>query len=324
MRILVTGGAGFIGSNFVRFLSELPNFQENKVIVLDKFTYAADRGILDEFSSHNNISVVTGDICDEILVAKLLPEIDAVINFAAESHVDRSIVSSREFMDANVIGVHNLIDQIYRSGKKIRFVHVSTDEVYGQIKTGSWDESWPMEPNSPYAASKAAGEMILKSYFKTHNCDVLITRGCNNYGPNQFPEKIIPKFITNLLKGEKVHLYGNGQNIREWIHVSDHCKGIYEVLRNGETGETYNIGSGQEISNLDLTLKIIELLGQSPNQVTYVPDRKAHDFRYSMDSSKIFNSLNFHPTVTLDEGLTQTIGWYVANEEWWSEKRIDQ
>lgn len=323
MRILVTGGAGFIGSNFVRFLSEQPDFQENIVIVLDKFTYAADKGILTEFGSLSNVKIVTGDICDETLVASLIPEVDAVINFAAESHVDRSIVSSAEFMVANINGVHNLIDQIYRSGKKIRFVQVSTDEVYGQIKTGSWDETWPMEPNSPYAASKAAAELILKSYVKTHNCDVLITRGCNNYGPNQFPEKLIPKFITNLLRGENVQLYGNGKNIREWIHVSDHCKGIYEVLQNGQTGETYNIGSGLEISNTDLTLRIFELMGKSPDLITYVQDRKAHDFRYSMNSRKIHTSLNFFPKVTLSQGLTQTIEWYAANEQWWSEKKID-
>jgi dTDP-glucose 4,6-dehydratase len=317
MKLLVTGGAGFIGSNFVRLLINLSGFE---IRVLDKFTYAADKFVLREFESVSNVEIVEGDICDATLIKSLISDVDAVINFAAESHVDRSIEHSAEFIRTNIGGVHCLIEEIYRSGRKIRFIQVSTDEVYGDIDEGSWDENSPLLPNSPYAASKAAGELVARSYHKTHGCDVIITRGCNSYGPYQFPEKLIPKFITSILTDKQLTIYGDGKNVREWIHVNDHCRAILEILLNGKSGELYNIGSSEEINNLNLTLKLLANLGESDDRLNFVTDRKGHDQRYSMNSAKLNSELNFRNQISLEIGLRETIDWYQENKNWWKDK----
>lgn len=317
MKILVTGGAGFIGSNFIRLLIKHDGFE---VRVVDKFTYAADESILSEFQDLPTVEIVKGDICDSNLINSLLYDVDAVVNFAAESHVDRSIENSSDFVRTNINGVHNLIEAIYQSNRKIRFVQVSTDEVYGDIHEGSWDEQSPLLPNSPYAASKASGEMIARSYHKTHGCDVIITRGCNSYGPYQFPEKLIPKFITSILLGEQLTVYGDGKNVREWIHVNDHCRAILAALLSGKSGEVYNIGSGVEISNIDLTRQLLTNLEESEDRIKFVTDRKGHDHRYSMNSEKLFNELNFKIDVSFGTGLRETVTWYQQNSMWWKEK----
>jgi len=317
MKLLVTGGAGFIGSNFIRLLMQHQGFE---IKVLDKFTYAADKSILSEFQDFCNVEIVEGDICDTNLIRGLLFDVDAVINFAAESHVDRSIENSSDFVRTNINGVHSLIEEIYRSDRKIRFVQISTDEVYGDIDEGSWDEQSPLLPNSPYAASKAAGELIARSYHKTHGCDVVITRGCNSYGPYQFPEKLIPKFITSTLSGEQLTIYGDGKNVREWLHVNDHCRAILTILLSGKTGEIYNIGSGEEVSNISLTYQLLANLRESKDRIKFVSDRKGHDQRYSMRSEKLGTELNFRNQISLEKGLRETIIWYQQNTIWWKDK----
>ena len=317
MRLLVTGGAGFIGSNFVRRIYDQTLEGISSVIVLDKMTYAGVQENLDGVIGHRNYSLVVGDICDGNLVSSLLSEVDAVINFAAESHVDRSIGSAAEFVETNVGGVQVLLDAIKASGRKIRFVQVSTDEVYGSIESGSWTEEWPLQPNSPYSASKAGGELLARAYYKTHGLDVVITRCSNNYGTHHFPEKLIPLFVTNLLEGKKVPVYGNGKNVRDWLHVDDHCRGIHKVLMNGRAGEVYNIGGGRELNNLEITSLILEAMGKDESSIEYVEDRKGHDFRYSVDWSKINRELGYEPQVKFEDGLRDTIQWYRDNESWW-------
>ena len=317
MRLLVTGGAGFIGSNFVRRVHDQTLNGISSVIVLDKMTYAGVQENLDGVIGHGNYSLVVGDICDGNLVSSLLSEIDAVINFAAESHVDRSIGSAAEFVETNVGGVQVLLDAIKVSGRKIRFVQVSTDEVYGSIESGSWTEEWPLQPNSPYSASKAGGELLARAYYKTHGLDVVITRCSNNYGSHHFPEKLIPLFVTNLLEGKKVPVYGNGKNVRDWLHVDDHCRGIHKVLMNGRAGEVYNIGGGRELNNLEITHLILEAMGKDESSIEYVEDRKGHDLRYSVDWTKINRELGYEPEVKFEDGLRNTIQWYRDNESWW-------
>ena len=317
MRLLVTGGAGFIGSNFVRRIYDQTLEGISSVIVLDKMTYAGVQENLDGVIGHRNYSLVVGDICDGNLVSSLLSEVDAVINFAAESHVDRSIGSAAEFVETNVGGVQVLLDAIKASGRKIRFVQVSTDEVYGSIESGSWTEEWPLQPNSPYSASKAGGELLARAYYKTHGLDVVITRCSNNYGTHHFPEKLIPLFVTNLLEGKKVPVYGNGKNVRDWLHVDDHCRGIHKVLMNGRAGEVYNIGGGRELNNLEITHLILEAMGKDESSIEYVEDRKGHDLRYSVDWTKINRELGYEPEVKFEDGLRDTIQWYRDNESWW-------
>ena len=317
MRLLVTGGAGFIGSNFVRRVYDQTLNGISSVIVLDKMTYAGVRQNLDGVIGHANHSLVVGDICDGNLVSNLLSEIDAVINFAAESHVDRSIGSAAEFVETNVAGVQVLLDAIKASGRNIRFIQVSTDEVYGSIDSGSWTEEWPLQPNSPYSASKAGGELLARAYFKTHGLDVVITRCSNNYGTHHFPEKLIPLFVTNLLEGKKVPVYGNGKNVRDWLHVDDHCQGIHKVLMNGRAGQVYNIGGGRELNNLEITNLILEAMGKDESSIEYVEDRKGHDLRYSVDWTKINRELGYEPEVKFENGLRDTIQWYRDNESWW-------
>ena len=317
MRILVTGGAGFIGSNFVRMIARGALREITSVTVLDKLTYAGVLSNLAEAENLNSYRFIKGDICDSKLVKSLLDEVDAVINFAAESHVDRSIAGAEDFVQTNIVGVQVLLDAIKTSGRKVRLLQVSTDEVYGSIESGSWTEEWPLLPNSPYSASKAGGELLARSYQRTHGLDVVITRCSNNYGTHHFPEKLIPLFITNLLEGKKVPVYGSGLNVRDWLHVDDHCRGIHLALTQGKIGEIYNIGGGRELNNLEITDLILSAMGADKSSIEFVEDRKGHDLRYSVDWTKINRDLGYEPKVTFEDGLVQTVNWYKNNEAWW-------
>jgi dTDP-glucose 4,6-dehydratase len=317
MRLLVTGGAGFIGSNYVRMTLGGNLLGVSSIVVLDKLTYAGVAANLSFLTGQENFQFIKGDICDSTSVTKLLNEVDAVINFAAESHVDRSITNAAAFVDTNVAGVQVLLDAIKNSSHNIRFLQVSTDEVYGSIESGSWAENWPLLPNSPYSASKAGGELLARAYYKTHGMDVVITRCSNNYGTHHFPEKLIPLFITNLLEGKKVPVYGNGKNIRDWLHVDDHCRGIHKVLMAGKSGEVYNIGGGRELTNLEITDLILTAMDKDQSSIEYVEDRKGHDLRYSVDWTKINRELGYIPQVSFEVGLKNTIQWYRDNESWW-------
>jgi dTDP-glucose 4,6-dehydratase len=315
MRLLVTGGAGFIGSNYIRMLvnGELKGI--SKIIVLDKLTYSGNKQNLIDLDS-SSYEFVQGDICDTDLVLKLSKQVDAIVNFAAESHVDRSIDSSREFIQTNVLGTHTLLESARKSNVEI-FLQVSTDEVYGSIAEGSWDEDFPLKPNSPYAASKASADLISQAYYRTYGMDVRITRCSNNYGPYQYPEKVIPLFITNLIQDKKVPLYGQGLNVRDWLHVTDHCRGIHLVLTKGKPGDVFNIGGGRELSNLELTRVILEAMAASEERIEEVVDRLGHDFRYSLNIEKITNQLGYKPEVDFEEGISQTIEWYKSSKKWW-------
>ncbi len=313
----MTGAAGFIGSNFIRMIAKGDFRGISGVTVLDKLTYA---GVIENLAvdlSALEYEFVQGDICDSSLVGKLLKNTDAVINFAAESHVDRSISGAAEFVQTNIVGVQVILDAIKATGKNIKFLQVSTDEVYGSIESGSWTEEWPLQPNSPYSASKASGELLARSYYQTHGIDVLITRCSNNYGTHHFPEKLIPLFITNLIEGKKLPIYGSGNNVRDWLHVDDHCRGIYAVLMNGQSGEIYNIGGGRELTNLEITGLILEAMDADKTSIEYVEDRKGHDLRYSVDWKKINRELGYEPRVKFEIGLRDTIQWYRDNEAWW-------
>jgi dTDP-glucose 4,6-dehydratase len=289
----------------------------SSIRVLDKLTYAGVQENLVEAAKFIGYEFIKGDICDLSLVSGLVKDIDAIVNFAAESHVDRSITGSSDFVQTNIVGVQVLLDAIKATGKNIRFLQVSTDEVYGSIEEGSWTEEWPLEPNSPYSASKASGELLARSYFKTHALDVVITRCSNNYGTHHFPEKLIPLFITNLIEGKKVPIYGNGKNVRDWLHVDDHCRGIYAALMNGKSGEVYNIGGGRELTNLEITDLILKEMDVDNSAIEYVEDRKGHDLRYSVDWTKIHHELGYEPQVKFENGLKETIQWYRDNDAWW-------
>jgi dTDP-glucose 4,6-dehydratase len=317
MKLLVTGAAGFIGSNFARMIAGGSLKGISSLIVLDKLTYAGVKKNLILAESFPYYQFVEGDICDSTIVAEMISEADAVVNFAAESHVDRSISGAEDFVKANIVGVQVLLDAIKASGRHIRFLQVSTDEVYGSIASGSWTEEWPLLPNSPYSASKASGELLARSYNRTHDTDVVITRCSNNYGTHHFPEKLIPLFITNLIEGKKVPVYGTGANVRDWLHVDDHCRGIYQVLMNGRSGEVYNIGGGCELTNNEITSLILEAMGADESSIEYVEDRKGHDLRYSVDWTKINRELGYEPQVKFEDGLRETILWYRENEAWW-------
>jgi len=317
LKLLVTGAAGFIGSNFVRMIAKGELQGISHVKILDKLTYAGVKSNLDSIANLSHYDFIKGDICDPLVTAEVLREVDAVLNFAAESHVDRSILGAAAFVQTNIVGVQVLLDAIVASGRNIRFLQVSTDEVYGSIKSGSWTEDWPLQPNSPYSASKASGELLVSSYNRTHGMDVVITRCSNNYGTHHFPEKLIPLFITNLIEGKKVPVYGTGENVRDWLHVDDHCRGIYSVLMNGRSGDIYNIGGGRELTNNEITSMILEAMGADNSSIEYVEDRKGHDLRYSVDWTKINRELGYEPKVKFENGLTNTIQWYRDNEAWW-------
>lgn len=315
MRLLVTGGAGFIGSNYVRRIIDGHLKGVSNLIVLDKLTYAGTLSNLDSVPK-DSFQFIQGDICDESLVSGLVDQVDSVINFAAESHVDRSISDPGRFIETNVKGTQTLLSAI-KSGLDKKFVQISTDEVYGSIETGSWDENCPLLPNSPYSASKAAADLITRSYFKTFGLNINITRSSNNYGPHQFPEKVIPLFITNLIDGKKVPLYGSGLNVRDWLHVDDHCRGIHEVLMKGRAGEIYNIGGGEELTNKELTKLILDAFNKSDENIEFVPDRLGHDLRYSVDCRKISSELGYKPQAQFKVGIQESIKWYRENESWW-------
>ena len=316
MRILVTGGAGFIGSHYVRTLLEggYEGYENAEVTVLDKLTYAGDRANLP--AHHPRLRFVQGDICDLPLLLDLTAGHDAVVNFAAESHVDRSLEAAADFVRSNVVGAQTVLEACLRTGVE-RVVHISTDEVYGSIAQGSWTEDWPLLPNTPYAASKAAAEMITRSYWRTHGLDVSVTRCSNNYGPYQHPEKLIPLFVTNLLEGRHVPLYGDGRNIREWLHVDDHCRAIQLVLTRGRAGEVYNVGGGNEQTNISITERLLELCGADTSLIRHVADRKGHDLRYSISDDKIRAELGYAPRIDFDRGLADTVAWYRDNPDWW-------
>jgi dTDP-glucose 4,6-dehydratase len=318
MKLLVTGGAGFIGSNFVRMAltDKFPDFNVEQLTVLDLLTYAGDEENLKPVASDKRYKFVKGDIRDLELAKKLMQDADRVVHFAAESHVDRSIEGGSEFVSTNVMGTQVLLDAARSSDIK-RFVHVSTDEVYGSISEGSWPEDHPLLPNSPYSASKAGSDLLVRAYNRTHKLDTVITRCSNNYGQYQFPEKVMPLFITNIIEGKKVPLYGNGLNVRDWLHVDDHCRGIALALTKGRAGEVYNIGGGTELTNFELTHKILKAMGVGEEFIQPVEDRKGHDLRYSVDISKINKELGYSPQVNFEEGLEQTINWYKNNEAWW-------
>jgi dTDP-glucose 4,6-dehydratase len=315
VRILVTGGAGFIGSNYVRRIADGTLGGISKITILDKLTYAGTLSNLSEVSA-GSYEFIKGDICDAELVGKLVSKNDLVVNFAAESHVDRSINGAKDFVVTNVLGTQTLLDAVRKSDVET-FLQVSTDEVYGSISDGSWPETDPLLPNSPYAASKASADLICRSYFKTHGMDIRVTRCSNNYGRNQFPEKVIPLFVTNLIDNKKVPVYGSGLNVRDWLHVDDHCRGIHLALTKGQAGEIYNIGGGTELNNLELTDKILDIMGKGRESIEYVEDRKGHDLRYSVDITKISNELGYAPQVGWEVGLKETINWYQQNEAWW-------
>jgi dTDP-glucose 4,6-dehydratase len=315
MRLLVTGGAGFIGSNFVRRTVDGTLSGISAITVLDKLTYA---GTLTNLSSlpYGSYRFVQGDICDTELVHRLAKEHDVIVNFAAESHVDRSITEAKDFVETNVLGTQNLLDAALKNEIKT-FIQISTDEVYGTISEGSWSEDSPLLPNSPYSASKASADLIARSYNRTFGLDVRTTRCSNNYGPHQFPEKVIPLFVTNLIDGKKVPLYGKGLNVRDWLHVDDHCRGIHTVLMKGKAGEIYNIGGGEELTNKELTSMILNRMGKNDSSIEYVQDRLGHDLRYSVSIEKISRELGYQPLVNFDEGIEETIEWYKKSEQWW-------
>ncbi|WP_060905401.1 dTDP-glucose 4,6-dehydratase [Streptomyces scabiei] len=314
MRILVTGGAGFIGSEFVRaILSADP---ESSITVLDCMTYSGVEENLAPVAHHPGYTFVRGDICDMNTVDAVTPGHDAVVHFAAESHVDRSIAGAAPFVRTNVVGTQVLLDAARRHGVG-RFLQVSTDEVYGSISDGSWTEESRLAPNSPYSASKAGSDLLALACHRTHGLDVVVTRCSNNYGHHQFPEKVIPLFLTNLTDGKKVPLYGDGANVRDWLHVSDHCRAIELVLRGGRAGEVYHIGGGTEITNKELTGALLEATGHGWEMVQQVPDRKGHDRRYSLDNTKIQRELGFRPQISFADGLAATVDWYRENRAWW-------
>ncbi len=311
--ILVTGGAGFIGSNFVRYM--LNKYSDYRIIVLDALTYAGNRENLIEFEKSPRYLFYHGDISDAQVVDNLMSNVDAVVNFAAETHVDRSILEAGKFIDTDVRGTFVLLEAAKKYGIE-RFLHISTDEVYGSIENGSFKETDPLMPNSPYSASKAGGDLLVRSYFKTYGLPVLITRSSNNYGPYQYPEKLIPLFVTNAIDNLPLPLYGDGKNVRDWIYVEDNCAAIDLVLHKGEIGEIYNIGGGNERENIFITHFILDYLQKPKSLIKPVADRPGHDRRYSVDTSKI-RALGWAPKWSLEDGLKQTIDWYVENEAWW-------
>ncbi|MFH1218227.1 MAG: dTDP-glucose 4,6-dehydratase [Candidatus Peregrinibacteria bacterium] len=321
MKILITGGAGFIGSNYTHYRFE--KYPEDEIWVLDKLTYAGNLGNLSDLAEDKRFHFVKGDIADKKFVEKLFSDekFDAVVNFAAETHVDRSITGPSIFVQTNIVGTHNLLEAARASGVK-RFHQVSTDEVYGDLGTDSNDyftEKTPISPNCPYAASKAAADILVKSYYETYKMGVTISRCSNNYGPYQFPEKLIPYFFKLISEDKKVPVYGDGKNVRDWLYVIDHCRAIDMILADGRIGEVYNVGGNNEKTNLEITKFLLEFLGKDESLITYVDDRLAHDRRYAIDSSKLQSELGWAPTVTFEEGIEKTFKWYKEHEEWWQD-----
>ncbi|MFJ8578108.1 dTDP-glucose 4,6-dehydratase [Micromonospora sp. NPDC093277] len=318
MRILVTGGAGFIGSAYVRRLlsGAEPTLDVDAVTVLDAYTYAATDAALDPVRADPRLRIVHGDVRDAVLVGATVPGHDIVVHLAAESHVDRSIADAAAFVTTNVVGTQILLDAALRHGVR-RFVQVSTDEVYGSIATGSWTEEAPLDPSSPYSASKAAADLLALAYHRTHGLDVVVTRGANTYGPYQYPEKIVPLFVTNLLDGHDVPLYGDGGNVRDWLHVDDHCHGIALAQTRGRSGDVYHLGGNAELTNRELTGRLLAACAAGWDRVRPVADRQGHDRRYSLDCTTSRRQLGWVPAVDLDRGLTATVDWYREHRDWW-------
>lgn len=316
MKILITGGAGFIGSNFIRYwMNKYPN---DKIVNLDALTYAGNLENLKDIEKNKNYQFVKGDICDARLVNDLVKGVDLIVHFAAETHVDRSIMGSADFIKTNVEGTRVLLDAAKNNGG-VRFHHISTDEVFGALKSDDpkFNEKTPYDPRSPYSASKAASDHLVRVYFHTHNLPITISNCSNNYGPYQFPEKLIPLFITNLIEGKKAPVYGKGENIRDWIYVDDHNAGVDAIIKNGKIGETYCLGGGNEMKNIEITKMILEIMGLGEEMIEFVADRKGHDFRYAIDYTKIEKELGWKPKMNFREGLVKTIEWYKNNEDWW-------
>lgn len=313
MKLLVTGGLGFIGSNFISRVFE--NHKDWSVVNVDAELYGSNHQSLKKSKADFKYSFVKGNITNQKLMEKLVSESDVIVNFAAESHVDRSISDAKPFIDSNILGVFTLLETIKKMKKKL--IHISTDEVYGSLDSGSAKEETRLNPSSPYAASKASAELLIQSYVTTYGCDVIITRCTNNYGPKQFPEKLIPKTIILALNDKKIPVYGTGKNIRDWIFVEDHCDAIIDVLVKGKSGESYNISAGNEIDNITIIKKILAIVGKPLENIEFVEDRPGHDFRYSMESTKIRNTLEWSQKKKFEEGLKKTIDWYVQNKEWW-------
>ena len=318
MKLFVTGGAGFIGSNFVRMAlnGELPGLEDASITVFDALTYSGTLTNLTSVKDNPHFSFTQGDIRDSDAVEAALPGHDAIVHFAAESHVDRSVSNAGIFVETNVLGTQKLLEAAKTNGIS-RFVHISTDEVYGSIDEGEWDEQEPLLPNSPYAASKAGSDLMVRAYHRTHGLDTVTTRCSNNYGTHHFPEKVIPLFVTNLLDGLPVPLYGDGGNQRDWLHVDDHCRGIALVLQKGRSGEIYNIGGGTELSNRELTDLLLHATGRDESFVNYVDDRLGHDRRYCVDIGKISTELGYAPQVNFQDGLAAVVQWYEENRAWW-------
>ena len=325
MKLLITGGAGFIGSNFIHHILE--KYPTYKIINLDKLTYCGNLDNLREVEDNQNYKFIQGDICDRAKIAEIFEseKPDFVINFAAETHVDRSILDPHTFTETNVLGTHILLETAKKFGIE-KFLHISTDETYGSVENGKFKEDDILAPNSPYSASKASADLLARSYYKTFSLPIIITRSSNNYGPYQFPEKVIPLFISNILENKKVPLYGTGKNIRDWIFVLDNCEGIDAVLHNGKIGEIYNIGGGNEVTNLELTKIILDELGKDESQIEYVEDRLGHDFRYALDIEKA-KKIGWEPKHSFEEAIRETIKWYLENKDWWEklkQKEFDE
>jgi len=319
--ILVTGGAGFIGSNFIHYIVQ--KYPEVKIINFDILTYAGNLENLKSLEENSNYKFIQGDICDENLVNQVILDnsIDLIVHFAAESHVDRSIENSQDFVRTNVEGTRVLLDAALKNGK-IRFHHISTDEVFGHLSLDDkpFNETTAYDPRSPYSASKAGSDHLVRAYFHTHKLPITISNCSNNYGPYQFPEKLIPLFVTNLIEGKKIPVYGTGENIRDWIHVDDHNRGVEMILENGKIGETYCLGGNDEKTNLEITKEILGIMNKTENEIEYVEDRKGHDLRYAIDFSKAKTELNWEPEIKFEDGLKAAVEWYKNNEDWW--KRI--
>ena len=313
MKLLITGGYGFIGSNFI--LKLLEKHQEYKIMNVDAELNGSNPKNLSKIENNKNYEFVKGNITDYKLMKKLISKCDIVVNFAAESFVDRSINDASPFLVSNILGTHTILDIITKEKKKM--IQISTDEVFGSLENGSATEESKFNPTNPYAATKASAELLVNSYFSTYNSNVIITRCTNNYGPRQFPEKLIPKTILLADQNKKIPIYGNGKNIRDWIFVEDHCNAIFNIFTNGKSGESYNISASNEINNITIVKKILELMNKSEDLIEFVEDRPGHDFRYSMDSQKTKKELNWQTKVNFDEGIKITVDWYISNREWW-------
>lgn len=315
MKLLITGGAGFMGSNFIHYI--LKKYPDYEIINLDKLTYAGNLANLKDIEKNPRYTFQKGDIADPKIVSKLVSKVDVVVNYAAETHVDRSILEPRAFAETDVIGTLTILNAIRELGNKTKLVQISTDEVFGSIESGKFTETSPFEPNSPYAASKAGGDLMCRAFWVTYKTPVVVTHSCNFYGPYHYPEKLIPLAITNLIEGKKVPVYGDGKQVREWIYTEDHCSAVDAVLHNGKLGEVYNIGTDEEWENINTVKLILSTLNMDESYIEYVEDRPGHDRRYSLDTSRIRSELHWSPKVRFEDGIKKTVAWFQENKDWW-------